>query len=88
MPQPTRKDVLRAIAAAAVLGVMALAIGVLFTPVTEAAPAGNCTYYSNASYTTVVGQYGYDCCNNPVAWGKKTKYARCGGCFICFPPQP
>jgi hypothetical protein len=34
----------------------------------------------------VVGQYGYDCCNNYVAWGVKTPYSICGGCFICYPP--
>lgn len=46
----------------------------------------NCTYYNNAAHTNVVGQFGYDCCNNPVAWGKKTRYYVCGGCFPCFPP--
>ncbi len=50
------------------------------------APAGNCTYYSNASFTTVVGRFGYDCCNNPIAWGRKTRYYLCGGCFPCIPP--
>lgn len=46
----------------------------------------NCTYYNNAQHTQVVGQFGYDCCNNYVAWGKKTQFKVCGGCFICFPP--
>jgi len=46
----------------------------------------NCTYYNNAQHTQIVGQFGYDCCNNPVAWGKKTRYYDCGGCFPCFPP--
>ena len=50
--------------------------------------ASNCTYYSDATYTTVVGQYGYDCCNNRVAWGVKTQFSQCGGCFICYPPPP
>jgi hypothetical protein len=50
--------------------------------------ASNCTYYSDASHTTVVGQYGYDCCNNKVAWGRKTQFSQCGGCFICYPPPP
>lgn len=53
---------------------------------TVAVAASNCTYYSNASRTTVVGQFGFDCCNNPVAWGKKTKFSVCGGCFPCVPP--
>jgi hypothetical protein len=51
-----------------------------------ASSGSNCTYYSNASHTTVVGQFGKDCCNNPVAWGIKTKYSVCGGCFVCLPP--
>lgn len=55
-------------------------------PTRDVSAASNCTYYSNASHTTVVGQFGYDCCNNPVAWGKKTKYSICGGCFPCTPP--
>ena len=59
---------------------------VLVAPPVEAAPGSNCTYYSSGSYTTVVGQFGYDCCNNKVAWGTKTKFVRCGGCFICVPP--
>lgn len=57
-------------------------------PPSEAAPAGSCTYYSDASKTVVVGRYGYDCCNNYIAQGIKTSYYTCGGCFICFPPPP
>ena len=88
MTGPTPAALRRAILATAVLGAIAFAIVVLVVPSTEAGPAGNCTYYSNSSYNKVVGQYGYDCCNNYVAWGVKTRYARCGGCFICYPPQP
>jgi hypothetical protein len=76
----------RAILATVLLSVMAFAIVVLAIPSSQAAPSGNCTYYSNASHTTVVGQYGYDCCNNRVAWGQKTAFSTCGGCFVCFPP--
>ncbi|WAS95738.1 DUF6289 family protein [Nannocystis punicea] len=50
--------------------------------------ASNCTYYSDAAHSSVVGQYGYDCCNNKVAWGSKTQYSQCGACFICYPPPP
>jgi len=71
---------------AAVILVVLLAFGVATTPSSEVLAASNCTYYSNGSHTTVVGQFGYDCCNNPVAWGRKTKFAICGGCFPCFPP--
>lgn len=68
----------------------ALALGgMLATPAADAAPAGNCTYYSDATYTTVVGQFGYDCCNNRVAWGTKTSYVKCSqACFLCTPPPP
>lgn len=48
--------------------------------------ASNCTYYSGGTHSTIVGQYGYDCCNNKVAWGVKSRYAVCGGCFVCTPP--
>ncbi|HEY3569488.1 MAG TPA: DUF6289 family protein [Thermoanaerobaculia bacterium] len=58
------------------------------TAPTQAATSSNCTYYSDASHATVVGQYGKDCCNNTVAWGVKTQYSVCGGCFICYPPPP
>jgi hypothetical protein len=52
----------------------------------EAAPGKNCTYY-DSSYTTVVGQYGKDCCNNMIAWGQKTRYAACSdACLLCTPP--
>jgi hypothetical protein len=50
--------------------------------------AHDCTYYNNASHSQIVGQFGYDCCNNAVAWGRKTRYYDCGGCFPCFPPPP
>ena len=76
----------RAIQFLFLLAVLTVGVLTLRSPESEAAPAGNCTYYSNGSYTTVVGQYGYDCCNNRVAWGVKTKFSRCGGCFVCFPP--
>jgi hypothetical protein len=50
--------------------------------------ANNCTYYNNASHSQIVGQFGYDCCYNAVAWGRKTRSYGCGGCFPCFPPPP
>ena len=55
-------------------------------PTGQVGAASNCTYYSNAGHTTVVGRFGYDCCNNPVSWGKKSKFVVCGGCFPCTPP--
>ena len=68
------------------LTVMALAM-MASVPTLDAAT--NCTYYSDATYTTVVGQYGTDCCNNKVAWGVKTQFSRCSSaCFVCTPPPP
>jgi len=78
----------RWIVAFALLSVTIVAIVALATPTTSAAPAGNCTYYNNAQHTKVVGQFGYDCCNNYVAWGRTSSYSVCGGCFVCFPPGP
>jgi Family of unknown function (DUF6289) len=84
----TRKTT-RLILATCLLGVTVMAIAALATPSSQAAPAGNCTYYNNANHTKVVGQFGKDCCNNTVAWGVRTSYYVCGpGCFICFPPNP
>lgn len=88
MTRPSPAVLLRTAVATVALGVMIFAVVVLVAPSSQAAPAGNCSYYSNGSYTTVVGQFGYDCCNNYVAWGVKTKFKRCGGCFICYPPAP
>jgi Family of unknown function (DUF6289) len=77
-----KKTLRKLVLAALVTGAAAFAA---MTP-TEAATSSNCTYYSDASHTTVVGQYGKDCCNNTVTWGVKTQYSVCGGCFICYPP--
>jgi Family of unknown function (DUF6289) len=78
------KKTLRKVALAAlVAGAAAFAAT---TAPTEAATSSSCTYYSDASHTTVVGRYGKDCCNNTVAWGVKTQYSECGGCLICYPP--
>jgi len=36
-----------------------------------------CAYYSNASYTTVVGARGTGCCGTIISWGITTKYKKC-----------
>lgn len=86
MIRPSPGTLRRVVFASLVLSLMLFGVAALFAPSSQAAPAGNCTYYGNGSYTTVVGQFGYDCCNNYIAWGVKTRFARCGGCFICYPP--
>jgi hypothetical protein len=56
-------------------------------PVSSASTGSNCTYYSDASHTTVVGEFGKDCCNNTVARGVKSPYSVCSSaCLICYPP--
>jgi hypothetical protein len=53
----------------------------------QTAAGSNCTYYSDASHTTVVGEFGKDCCNNQVARGRKTQYSVCSSaCLPCVPP--
>ncbi len=79
---------LRFFFAALTAGATMLGTTALLAPSSEAAPGANCTYYSDDSLTTVVGQYGRDCCNNQIAWGTKTPHYECGGCFTCTPPPP
>jgi len=88
MTRPTTSTFRRAIFATVMVGVMVLAVTALSISPAPAAPGfgSNCTYYSDASHTTVVGKFGKDCCNNTVAWGVKTSFKVCGGCFICYPP--
>jgi hypothetical protein len=38
---------------------------------------GVCTYYSNATYKTVVGARGTGCCGTVINWGVTSKYVRC-----------
>jgi len=70
------------------VGAMTLVAAMLFAPKSEAAPGANCSYYSDANHSTLVGQFGRDCCNNNVSWGIKTSFPQCGGCFVCVPPGP
>jgi uncharacterized protein DUF6289 len=38
---------------------------------------GVCSYYSDASFTTVVGARGTGCCGATINWGITTPYQRC-----------
>jgi len=76
----------RAVLATLLLGVIGFGVFALAVSPAPAAGSSNCTYYSDASHTTVVGKFGKDCCNNTVAWGVKSQFSVCGGCFVCFPP--
>jgi len=78
-----RPIVFRGLAAAALL---AAALGTASVP---ADASSNCTFYSDASHTTVVGRIGYDCCNNYINQGRTSAYKVCSSaCFICYPPPP
>ena len=70
----------------ATLSLVGLLFAVAAHSPTDAFAVSNATYFNNAGHTQVVGQFGYDCCNNPVAWGIKTKFVVYGGCFPCVPP--
>jgi hypothetical protein len=80
----TRSTVLRALLAALILTAALSAVAV---PAVDA--SSNCTYYNNAAHSQVVGQVGYDCCNNYIHWGTTSAYKVCStACFICYPPPP
>jgi hypothetical protein len=73
--------VLRALVAVLLL---AAALGTASVP---ADASSNCTFYNNAAHSQVVGQIGYDCCNNYIQWGTTSAYKVCStACFICYPP--
>lgn len=38
---------------------------------------GVCAYYSDATFTTVVGARGTGCCGSVINWGITTPYRRC-----------
>lgn len=78
----------RVVLVAALLLALLVTAAVLTVSSPDVQAAANCTYYNNAAHTMVVGQFGYDCCNNPVAWGRKSSFSVCGGCFPCIPPPP
>jgi len=77
----------KAVLALACIGALGTGALVGASVVSAAPKSSNCTYYADETYTTVVGQFGYDCCNNKVARGQKTPYVDCSpACFICLPP--
>lgn len=78
--------VIRKVLVGALMLALLVTVAVTTLPTRQVEAASNCTYYNNAAHTTVVGKYGYDCCNNRVAWGSKTAFSVCGGCFPCVPP--
>lgn len=63
--------------AALLVGAAAFTV-VAFAPAdAEAACWGVTSYYSDATYTEVVGARGTGCCGEPVNWGIITPYSKC-----------
>ncbi len=61
------------------LGALLVVIATVATLVPQSADAiqGVCAYYSDATYTTVVGARGTGCCGSVINWGITTPYRRC-----------
>jgi len=66
-----------ALAAALLVGAIAFATVALAPADAEAACWGVTYYYSDATYTTVVGARGTGCCDEPVHWGVTSPYPKC-----------
>lgn len=74
-----RKPLSRWIVALVLLASAGTALAFLVpAPTAEAiAGPGICTYYSNSSYTTVVGARGTGCCGAVIHWGVTSAFKRC-----------
>lgn len=57
----------------AALGIAALAPG----EADAIAGPSVCSYYSNATYTQIVGGQSVGCCGEVSSWGQRTAYVRC-----------
>lgn len=69
----------------------ALALTVLATAPRSAEAISNqdCTYFSDASHSQVVGQRGVDCCGASIDWGVTSSFFTCEPvpvCIWCPPP--
>lgn len=74
-----RKPLARLLVAALLTASAVLTVTVLVPAPTALAIAGPgvCSYYSDATFTTVVGARGTACCGEVVNWGVTTAYRRC-----------
>lgn len=50
----------------------------------EAISNQNCTYFSDDTYTTVVGERGKDCCGASLDWGVTSAFSRCEPVPVCI----
>ncbi|MFY9824414.1 MAG: DUF6289 family protein [Thermoanaerobaculia bacterium] len=72
-PFSTRKIVLMAF----LLAVLAFAMTADVRHAEAIAGPSVCSYYSDATFTTVVGARGTGCCGETISWGITTPYQRC-----------
>jgi len=62
---------------AALIVLVGAAVYVASLPKSDASGGLVCAYYSNSSYTTVVGARGNGCCGSVINWGIVTPYKKC-----------
>ena len=62
---------------AAIVFVIGGATYIASLPKSDAIALGVCTYYSSATYKTVVGARGTGCCGTVINWGVVTAYKKC-----------
>ena len=77
------------ILAVGLIAALSLAVVASMPQPAEAANV-DCYYYSDSTFTTLVGARGKDCCGNPIDWGVTSPYVRCEPvpvCVWCPPPN-
>jgi len=62
---------------AALIVLVGAAVYVVSLPKADAGGGLVCTYYSSATYKTVVGARGAGCCGSTINWGVITAYKKC-----------
>lgn len=71
---------------------LALTVFAVAPRTAEASSGGNqdCTFFSDASHSQVVGQRGLDCCGNSIDAGTTSPYFVCEAVPVCIwcPPTP
>jgi hypothetical protein len=74
-----RRSLCQLLAVTALLTAAAVAIGTTYDRA-EAVVIGGphvCSYYSDATFSTVVGARGEGCCGTPISWGITTPFKTC-----------
>jgi hypothetical protein len=80
MPNPLASSTRRRLFLACLLLVAVAAVGLIAEPNASAigiAGPSFCRFYSDATYTTVVGTRSVGCCGGVTTTGTQTQFARC-----------